>query len=158
MQSFREFVRSEYAMHSRMMLDDLTAMTDKQLAKAYGGCARTGYDLAYEVAFHNGRLLSVLKGEEPAAFSFADGWISAPEPFRSKDAALAHFAETNDNVVAAIDAASDEQLATVQPALPGGNNSLAHAVAFHAKHMLYHDAQLNFCQTLDGDGAVHWNF
>lgn len=158
MQSLKDFARAEFATHSAMILDDLNAMTDEQLARSHGGCSRTGFDIAYEVAFHNGRLLAVLKGEDPASFSFADGWISAPDHFKTKDSLLTHLKETNESVLAAFDSASDDHLESQPAELPAGRISLLNSVAFHAKHMLYHDAQLNFCQTLDNDPAVHWNF
>ena len=40
--------------------------------------------------------------------------------------------------------------------VPGKENPAFDLVYFASLHTMYHDAQLNFIQSLNGDLAVHW--
>jgi hypothetical protein len=157
MSELRDHIRGDFAMHSKMMADDLEAMTDDQMGKAYGGCARTPYDMVYEIQSQNERLLAQLRGQDPGAPDQTEGWVQAPAGFTGKDAVLSKFRGTVDEILKAYDACSDEQL-NADIDFFGRPRPLLSIVGFNAKHTLYHDAQLNYCQTLDSDAEMHWKF
>lgn len=135
-------------------LDDLNAMSDDDLGTSPGGAARTGFDYTYETAYVNRRIAKRLRGEEPEPFP-GDGWMKAPDEAKSKQAAIDSLTASMDEVIAAWDALPENDLGRVIPLAKGQTNPLDMAFLC-VYHTGYHDAQLNFVQSLKGDTKMNW--
>ena len=135
-------------------IQDLEAMSEEDLARSTGGCARNAHDFTFETAFVNRRVAKRLRGETPEPV-VQDGWIMAPEG-RNKASSAEDIRSSIDEVLAAWEALPEADLSK-EIVLPDGRRTspvdLAFLVAFHTG---YHDAQLNYIQTLSGDSEVHW--
>lgn len=154
--TLKQHLRDEIASNSKLFLDDLAAMPEDLLSNCPGGVARTPFDLTYEVAMVNRRITKRLKGEDPGAWSPMP-WITAPEDYRTKEGAISDLQNSVDELLAAFDGYPEENLETKIPTGSGETTALAMA-NLAGVHAIYHDAQLNYLQTLVGDPEMHWKF
>lgn len=134
-------------------LADLEACSEENLAKSPGGVARTPFDFTYEVAYINRHFARRLRGEESP--TFPEGWMKAPDEMRSKAAILAELKASIEEFRNEFNKESDESLDREIKTPKGSSTPLEYA-DIYTSHMNYHDAQLNYHQTICGDGEVHW--
>lgn len=80
---------------------DIQNMSDEMLSQSPGGKARCGFDLIYEVADVNFVVARGASGEKGVTEA-QSGWTIAPDTYRTKDAALAHFQASVDGVTKAL--------------------------------------------------------
>lgn len=136
-----------------LYLADLEAMSDEVLAQAPGGSARSAYDMTYEVCHIHRRIAKRLKGEHLEPMDPSKGWMRAPEEFRNKTAAITEMKESAAAMIAGLEAEADFNRAIP---LPTGTTSPLDLASLAAVHLMYHDAQLNYIQSLNDDVAMHW--
>jgi len=136
-------------------IQDLEAMDESVLQSSPGGEARIPMDFTYEVIYVNQRILCRLRGEEPETFP-SDGWITAPLEFQSKSALVTGIRETTDQIIEAWNSLPDDEI-NKKISLPSGETSPIGMVNLCATHLTYHDAQLNYIQSLNGDNEMHWS-
>lgn len=133
---------------------DLATLTEEQFLQSVGGSARAVVDFTYEVAAVNRRIAKRMAGESVPPAN--DGWIVAPDELRSKEALTAYLRESSQMVIDAAKTFSPEEAMTVVGP-EGFARPIFAWVFFAATHTGYHDAQINFIQSLSGDLEVHWN-
>jgi hypothetical protein len=134
---------------------DLEALTEEQILGCAGGVARKPVDFTYEVALINRRVASRLRGTEPPAWPQTEGFVSAPEELLSKRAICDYMAGASAELIEAAKALPEAEGDKLVG--PEGKQEPAYAMAnFAVMHTMYHDAQLNFIQSLAGDGGMHW--
>lgn len=154
MSDFKTFLAGQLDMVSHLFLKDLEALNHDQLSSSPGGCARTGYDLAYEIVSTNGLFAKIVRGEAIEPISF-EGWIIAPDEFKSKEGAIDAVRASFEDMKASLLACPEDKLtATIDT--PIGPKSRADIAFMSVYHGGYHSGQLNYIQTLHGDGAIHW--
>jgi len=134
-------------------LDDLAALTEEQLAFRQGK-SRSAYDFTYEVALVNRAMARRIAGEE-AALEF-DGWVVAPPEMCAKEPCARELRESCEAVIAAVEARGRDG-ALAELTTPRGPSSPYEVASFLALHTMYHDAQLNYIQSLQGDDEMHWS-
>jgi hypothetical protein len=139
---------------AKMLEQDMEALPEEAFAKAFGPATRTVADVIYEVNLVNDHVGMVIRGEEP--FDWPDGWITAPEGFRSKSAVMDGFKKSSDSIIATVEALSEDAMKTVVQTEHGERTRFARC-QFMTLHMWYHSGQLNFIQTLLGDNDWHWS-
>lgn len=133
---------------------DFEAIAEEDLARSPGGTARSPFDFTYEVVVVNKRIAARLRRETPPPLQ-REGWMTAPEEFKSKQGALQAFSASVNEVLAAWDHVSpshvDDAIET-----PSGHTTALEMASLCASHLTYHDAQLNYFQSLQGDSEMHW--
>jgi hypothetical protein len=134
---------------------DLEALTDDQILQSAGGSARPAVDFTYEVAIINARVGARIAGVEPPEFPSAEGWVNAPDEYRTKAAIIEFFQSTNASVLEAAKALTEEDGNRLIPFYTG-DRPIYSVLGFVTMHTAYHDAQLNFIQSLAGDLSMHW--
>lgn len=139
---------------SQLLYKDINAMSDEMLANCPGGKARCGFDLLFEIASVNRMFAGIMRGDGNEA-QRPDGWVVAPSDYRSKEVALKNVTESVNELLAAIDGLSDDQLAKPLET-PLGTMPVARLASMMGSHMMYHSGQLNYIQTIHGDDAFHW--
>ena len=144
--------RIEHALNDYM--SDLRAMNTDLLAKAPGSSARSPFDFTFEVALVNRRVAARLRKEDPGPWH-GEGWLKAPSEFCVKDEAIRAVEESGKAVLSSWDAWPAESL-NEKITLPNGETTPLEMANLIARHLVYHDAQLNYCQALSGDEEVHW--
>lgn len=135
---------------------DLEAMTEEQILGSVGGTARKPVDFTYEVALINRRIAARLIGTEPPAAPEGDDWWVAPEELRSKAAIIEYMKESTRQLLEAARSVSEEESGKMVGA-PGSERPAFALAYFAGMHTMYHDAQLNYIQSLSGDLAMHWS-
>lgn len=154
MSDLKSHIRARIAESANMYIQDLEAMDAELLGKSPGGVARTPYDFTYEVVVVNRRVATRLRGEDPGPWP-NEGWMTAPEEFRSKEAAVREMKSSSDEVLAAWDALDASKIGETI-VIPNGETTALSMGSLIATHAMYHDAQLNYIQALAGDGEMHW--
>jgi hypothetical protein len=129
---------------------DLEIMSEEALSRRPTPSARSAYDYTYEVVQMNHRMHCRLTGGVPPKDD-SEGWVVAPEDWQNKERMRAEYVASMDKVVAAWEALPDEEVGRASG--EHRPTSIVHMCCIHA---MYHDAQLNYLQALDGDLAVHW--
>lgn len=136
------------------MVQDLAAIPEDKVALSPGGNARKVCDFVYEVAFINRRMAARLRGESLRLLE-SEGWVVAPEEYRSKELLLEELQGSVTELLAAYDthgpAGFDHVIST-----PFGESTVFEAASFVTRHISYHDAQLNYVQAFFGDLEMHW--
>lgn len=132
---------------------DLEATLDLPFYESIGGKARTVSDIAYEVCLVNDHIGRSLRGEP--LFDWPEGWVTAPDHLRTKQATLAFFKESASRILETMEGWSDEDLA-VKVVTEHGESDRAERCRFMALHLWYHSGQINYIQTLLGDDDWHW--
>jgi len=136
-------------------LQDLEVMTDQDVMESFGGAARKPVDFSYELGLINLRIAARIRGDEPPPFPDGDGWAVAPEELRSKAAITEYMKSSFDTLLDASSKLSEEDTEKLV-GNPGHEQPILALIHFASLHTMYHDAQLNFIQTLKGDLEMHW--
>lgn len=135
---------------------DLEAMPEDVLKRSPGGVSRRPVDYAYEVAVINERIAHRLRGEDPGPWPGPEtGFMLAPAEFEAKATLIDFLKSSFENVVAAWNAADEDNLET-KIVLPQGETSMLDLMTVVLCHAAYHDGQLNYAQAISGDNEVHW--
>jgi hypothetical protein len=137
-------------------VQDLEILSDSQVMNSAGGSARSPVDFTYEVALINLRIAARLSGQEPPAAPEGDDWWIAPDDIRSKAGITKYFQDSGAALASAAKAMPEADIAKLTGA-PGSERPAYALVNFAALHTMYHDAQLNFIQSLAGDLKTHWD-
>lgn len=154
MSDFKAFLSQKLDMVCHLFTKDMEALSHEQLGQSSGGCARTGYDIAFEIVTTNRLFAKIVRGGEMEPFKF-EGWLVAPDDFKDKESALAEvrasFMEMKDSLLACPD--DEINVTTDTPIGPKSRADIAFMSVYHGG---YHSGQLNYIQTLNGDGDMHW--
>ncbi|MCO5295516.1 MAG: DinB family protein [Fimbriimonadaceae bacterium] len=130
--------------------NDLEAMPDGSLGTSPGGVARTPLDITYEIVVVNRALAMHLRGEQAPEFEFGK-WHHAPDDFATLETALAELDASTHEVLEAFKAIPEDRLDVKR-----GPMSAIGTASLVATHLMYHDGQLNYLQSMHGDDQVHW--
>jgi hypothetical protein len=148
------YLRESTRRHADFFANDLKALPEAALNACPGGSARTPLDITAEVTSINGYIANMLMdntarmSEEEKAAYFAR--------FDTRDNALALFQSETARLLAAIEAFDASRWGEVITH-PFGHQDTVYAVtALAALHMMYHDGQLAYNQTLQNDPVNHW--
>jgi hypothetical protein len=147
-------LRADIVQAGARIVKDLNALPEDKVVESPGGSARPAADFVYEVAFINRRCAMRLRGEAPPPVE-NEPWIVAPEGFRTKDALTREMEESTAELLAGFDQRGPNGLTDLIP-LPREEWTVFQLATFVTRHMNYHDAQLNYLQSLYGDLEVHW--
>lgn len=132
---------------------DLEALDHEDLIKTYDNGTRCAYDFVYETALINQRQAMTLRGEDPGPlpWEFGKEWLKAPDELSDKTPAFAYFQDCAQELIAAAEKMADS------PCIEdGAPTKVVKTLIFATGHTMYHDAQLNFIQSLKGDMELHW--
>jgi hypothetical protein len=137
-----------------MFMIDVENMTDEQLAEKKMGVGRSPIDMTAEVALFNAMCSKILSGGTAQYDPEAMG--AAMAELDSREKACAALKENTDKLSGVIGGLSDEDLGAEITAPWGEPITKAGLANMCVGHMMYHDGQINFIQTLNGDNEVHW--
>jgi hypothetical protein len=139
-----------------LLVNDLKAIPADKQNVSPGGAARTALNIVAECAAVNGMIAGWL--------STGQG-ISRPSPeqreahlrsFDTQEKALAYLDQETNRLLSAIDALDPDTLGDTSDEPLGRPMSRFAVAELPAMHMMYHDGQLTYLQTLHGDTENHW--
>ncbi len=155
MASFKESLIELIESAGKDYVKDLENLTDKQLKAPMGGAARKGADFSYEVAVVNKRVAARLRGDDPGPWPF-ESWAVAPPDCISQVSLAQAAAESTAEVIAALRQIDEAEL--LAPLTIGTSETTRFKLASMVLiHLSYHDGQLNYIQSLNGDAEIHWD-
>ena len=79
----------------------------------------------------------------------------APGEYRTKDAIISYFEAVTADFLSHASKLSEEEATAVIPFF-NSEMPIYAVISFIGVHTAYHDAQLNFIQSLGGDTSMHW--
>jgi hypothetical protein len=154
MSSFRDSLIELIEGAGKDYVKDLESLTTDHLTASLGGAARKGADFSYEVAIVNQRVAARLRGDDPGPWPF-EAWATVPEEHASQEALIDLVSKSVSEVTEALASLSDEEL--IAPVMIGENETSRYKLASVVLiHLSYHDGQLNYIQSLNGDAEIHW--
>jgi len=140
--------------HTRLV-NDFKALPDEAKAKSHGGCARTPLSFLVECAALNMFIADILeKGDGKRLTDEEEAAL-----YKRMDTAEKALAMLDDSVAklrAAYDALDENTLGDITDKPFGRPMQKFGPACLPINHMMYHDGQLNFLQTLYGDDKIHW--
>jgi len=144
--SFVEGIRDMY-------VRDLEELSEEDILNPnLGDKVRSPIDFTYEIIVVNKMIGMRLNGQTPPARD-QEGWIVAPEDFRSKAKAIQGITESMDAILLQLDGETD---LTRSVEIFGRERSAFEGYMIIATHTMYHVGQLNYLQSMRGDGENHW--
>lgn len=138
-----------------LLANDLNALPEDKRSQCPGGCAKTPLSVVVECGMVNGFVAAYLTTgstermppEEREAFM---------NSFDTAEKALDYLETQTQKLYAAFDSLDENTLGEMSD-FPFGRPMSRMAIAeLPAIHMMYHDGQLNYVQTLYGDKEIHW--
>lgn len=143
-------------MLTQLYAKDINALTDEQYKGCPGGCARSAADYTSEVWGFNQMTTAMLNGDAVPGMPTDEERAARIAEFGDREFAAAKIVDSGKNLARAISNASPETLSTMTKAPWGGEISMLSFAMLTVNHIFYHDGQLNLCQSLAGDGEMHW--
>lgn len=139
----------------QMFVKDLNALTEENASACPGGVARPAIEVVVECAGVNGSIAGLL----------TTGEFNRPTPeerkahyatITTREAALAELEQKTQALLAAIDTMDENTLGEMLPGIFGSPMTRFALAEVPYMHMMYHDGQLNYIQSLHGDSEIHW--
>jgi DinB superfamily len=154
MSSVKEKLSEQITSAATRYVQDLMAIPHEQLGTSPMGQARAAYDFTYECVFVNKRIAARMRGDDPGPWPF-EGWVTAPPEFKNQAMAASELTASTQLIVDAFNAIDESELHR-QIETPGGHTTPIEMALMAALHLSHHDGQLNYIQSLHGDGQMHW--
>jgi hypothetical protein len=152
----RAHLRSVTERNQRLLVNDLKAIpADKQNASP-GGAARPALHIVAECAAVNGMVAGWLSTGQRTPRGTAEENDAHFRSFDTEEKALAYLDQETNRLLAAIDALDPDTLGDTSDEPLGRPMSRFAVAELPAMHMMYHDGQLTYLQTLHGDTQNHW--
>jgi hypothetical protein len=137
------------------LMNDLNAIPDDRENHCPGGCARSAVHIAAECAVVNGAVATYL----------TTGEVIRPTPeqretllaaYDTKTKARQFLSDETERLIAAIRGLDVTTLGDPASFFPTRPSDIYTVAELPAWHMMYHDGQLCYIQTLYGDTDIHW--
>jgi hypothetical protein len=151
----KEFLINSLRTQHVRLVNDLKALPEEIRDKSSGGCARSPLYMITECAQLNEWIAELLeKGEAkrltPAEEEALYGSVDTTEK------ALAMLEKSVIRLAAVYEALDDNTLGDITDKPFGRPVQKFAPASLPISHMMYHDGQLNFIQSLQGDDKIHW--
>lgn len=136
-----------------MYANDLSFVPSDKVAGCPMGSARSPLDFTAEVAGFNYYVASTLKGNSAKTPEEREAFQKSIDSLEKARQALDSSVETLADAISSL----DEEGLTREVSTPWGDTVSAYRLAnMCVMHMMYHDGQINYIQTLYGDCENHW--
>jgi hypothetical protein len=139
----------------RLLVNDLNALPPDRSNASPGGCARGALNLVAECAMVNRFVADYLTSGEAKRLP-PEQRNAHLASFDTPEKALAYLDAETRHLLAVIDGLDEATLGDVSDQPLGRPMSRFAVAELPAVHMMYHDGQLNYLQTLYGDDQNHW--
>lgn len=157
MVSIKEMAKGATMHGAETLVKDTKYIPEGKFCFCPMGCAKTAEDILRECAGTNARIAASLRSEDPttsAAYLEFQKKVDAASGLEAFDKLVM---ESSEIVCEAIDGIADADLGKQMKMPWGAMFPAAAAIFLPAQHMSYHDGQINYIQTLLGDGVFHWH-
>ena len=151
----KAYLISSLRMQYSRLLKDLQALPEETHSRSHAGCARTPLYMVAECAWVNNWIAGFLQTgnsdrlsqeEQDARFNSVD----------TTEKAISLLEESVATLTAAYEALDPDTLGDISDKPFGRPMPKFAPASLPVNHLMYHDGQLNYIQTLLGDDKVHW--
>lgn len=153
--TYRESLANFARMCGGLYAKDLAVLTDEQYTTSPMGKARTAQDFTAETIQMNNRLAAMLTSGAPQGMPTEEESNAAMAEIPGPQEAAAAIASSAGRLADAIVNCPEENLALKLP-MPWGEETFLSMAILGTAHVMYHDAQVNYLQSLHGDDQIHW--
>lgn len=143
-------------MYGNMFKVDLKHIPESEYASSKGGKAKSVQAIVAEVIGFNKMAAGILQGKGAGTMPSEEESAAFAKAFNTTAACQSALEESCEELAKAIEATSDEDLTKTQLAPWGMEMTYVDWASIATTHILYHDGQLNFIQSLNGDDQIHW--
>lgn len=154
MQAF-DMVHGQLQRYSDMYAADLAHLSNDHLHQVPMGAARTIASFTAEVAGFNRLVAAILRGE-PASMpdpETVDAFVQSIDSIGKAQELVKSSANEICEALASVGA----EAAQAEVLAPWGEpTTKINLASMAASHMMYHDGQINYIQSLHGDAVNHW--
>lgn len=149
------YAREQFQTAIKFFKSDILALSEEQFLHSPMGKARPVCDFAYEVVVINERVRARMVGEDPGPWPFADTWALCPPELRSQKAMVEALEAGAAKVVNTFEKLGEKR-AMEEVRAPGGVTTPLQQMMFLSMHTMYHDGQINYLQSMQGDDKMNW--
>ena len=147
------YLRGQIELGVRRFSGDFRAIPEAARAASPGGGARSPNDLAFELASGNREFAKRMRGEISSPVG-PDAVPPTPPEFANVDHAIGELEAATAEFLGEWDRVPAEKIEA--PIVEGSKSTPLGLATIANRHLHYHDAQLNYIQTLIGDKEIHW--
>ncbi len=141
--------------YTGMFVNDLKYMPEGSFTNGQGGVTRSVAGITADAAWLADCVATMLRGETPATTDYSTHVELIPG-LGTKEACTELISNAGTALADAIENLPASKFGETVMA-PWGQETTLYALGSTAtSHIWYHDAQLNYIQSLAGDGEVHW--
>ncbi|MDE2127943.1 MAG: hypothetical protein KGJ62_15285 [Armatimonadetes bacterium] len=153
--ALREQLKKQAEWSATCLEADLLAIPEEKRTTTFGGCSRGALSIVGDCCrtnevTANWLLTGVVPVRDPDARAKRDAEYDTTEKM------LAWLRHSVEQLKTAHDAMQEQNLLETNSEVIGVPLTRLEIADLASRHMMYHDAQLNYIQTLLGDGAIHW--
>lgn len=141
--------------YTGMYVNDLKYMPEDSFTNSQGGVTRSVAAITADAAWLADCAAYMLRGETPPSTDYAAHADLIPE-LSTREACTQAMSNAGNALADAIENLPVSKFGDTVMAPWGAETTLFALAASAAGHIWYHDAQLNYIQSLNGDGDVHW--
>ena len=134
---------------------DLKAIPKDKQNSTFGGCTRSALNMVAECGGNCRVMGQILKGEAVGAMT-DEARMAHYNSFDTEEKVLAHLNENVEYLIGVVQESDNETFGDDCTGFPYGQMSRFGVAQLPGVHMMYHDGQLNYIQTLLNDEQVHW--
>jgi hypothetical protein len=138
-----------------LLIKDLTAIPEDRHDECPGGCAHPALRVVAECAAVNGLVASYLSTGRAERLP-PDQREAHLNSFDTAEKALAYLEQETRKLISAFECLDESTLGDRDDTFFGRPMTRFAIAELPAVHMMYHDGQLNYLQTLHGDDKIHW--
>ncbi len=138
-----------------LLVKDLKALPPEAHTACFAGAARAPLQFVAECAAINGRIAKFLSGVDSPSPSSEEREAFLAS-FDTCEKALAYLESETNTLYAAIEAVDPTTLGELSEKMFGRPMTKFAIAEIPGFHMMYHDGQLNYIQSLRGDTEMHW--
>ncbi len=136
---------------------DLKAIPADKQGITFDGCSRSALSIVSECGGNCAIIIRILQGASGHEMSREEmGALMHPFEIETEENVLAYLEEHTGALLRLIEESDEDTLGDLCPEFPWGSLTRFDVAMVPAGHMMYHDGQLNYIQTLIGDNDVHW--
>jgi hypothetical protein len=141
--------------YTGMYVNDLKYMPEESFANGQGGVTRSVAGITADAAWLANCVAHLLRGETPPSMDYSTHVDLVPG-LNSREACTKAISSAGNALADAIENLPSSKFGDKIMAPWGAETTMYALGASATGHIWYHDAQLNYIQSLAGDGEVHW--
>lgn len=142
-------------MYAHLLTLDLDAVPENQAVATNGGCTRSAVAVVAECAAFNNLVAGIIGSKDTGVGTFEDVQ-AASQGATSREQAKGSLVSSVTNLKDVVSALSDDELGETIQAPWGQPMSRFGLANVAAGHMWYHNGQVAYIQSLNGDSDMHW--